>query len=332
MYSLLLFITYGGLWLIAPFCKKIRSWLNMRNGDIKRLEQSLTKETAPLVWLHCASLGEFEQGRPILEAFIQRHPEYKTLITLYSTSGYEQAKKYGGTDYLALLPLDTCINARKFVKTVNPKMVLWIRYEFWRNHLKEIKKSGCPCYLISATFRKHQIFFYPWGGFFRRILRCFKHIFVQNEASRKFLADIGIDATVTGDTRFDRVIEIAAKSKDYPVVERFVKGAQTLIAGSSWPSDERVLAEVMKEFPDIKLIIVPHEIDEGHVSEIEQRFAYRKIIRYTEAEGRDMLPYDLMIVNTIGMLSSIYRYAQVAYIGCGFEYTISPKRRFTAFR
>ncbi|MDR2563751.1 MAG: 3-deoxy-D-manno-octulosonic acid transferase [Prevotellaceae bacterium] len=319
MYSILLFITYGLLWLASPFSKKIRAWLTMRNGTIKTLAASLSKENQPIVWLHCASLGEFEQGRPILEAFLQRHPQYKALITLYSTSGYEQVKKYHSAHYLALLPLDTCFNARRFVKTVKPQMTLWIRYEFWSNHLKELKRNDYPCYLISATFRKRQIFFYPWGWFFRAILRCFNHIFVQNEASQELLAKINIASTVTGDTRFDRVIEIAARSKDYPTVAQFAEGGKTLIAGSSWPSDERVLAEVMREFPDVKLIMVPHEIDEAHIAEIEQRFTYRRTIRYTEAEGKDMKQYDLMIINTIGMLSSIYRYAQVAYIGCGFD-------------
>ena len=319
MYSILLIITYAALWLVAPFSRKLRRWLLMRNGITKALARSLEAENAPIVWLHCASLGEFEQGRPILEAFIQRHPEYKSLVTLYSISGYEQVSEYRGADYVGLLPLDTSINARKFVKAVKPQMTLWIRYEFWSNHLREIKRRGCPCYLISATFRKRQIFFYPWGGFFRKILRSFSHIFVQNEASRELLATICVDSTVTGDTRFDRVIEIADKSKDFPIVADFARDAKTLIAGSSWPSDERVLAEVMKEFPDVKLIMVPHEIGEGHVAEIEQRFPYRRIIRYTDARDKDMHDYDLMIVNTIGMLSSIYRYAQVAYIGCGFD-------------
>jgi 3-deoxy-D-manno-octulosonic-acid transferase len=320
MYSILLFLTYGGLWLVAPFSKKLRSWLKMRKGDIKRLRQELQNETAPIVWLHCASLGEFEQGRPILEAFVNRHPEYKTLITLFSTSGYEQVKKYKGTDYMGFLPLDTCINARKFIKAVNPKTALWIRYEFWRNHLREMKKKNIPCYLVSATFRKRQIFFMPWGGYFRNILRCFRYIFVQNEGSRKLLENIKMsNVMVTGDTRFDRVLEIAARKANYPIVEQFIQSSKVLIDGSSWPSDERALAETMPHLPDIKLIIVPHEIGEGHLSEIEQRFSFRKTIRYTRAEGEDMSKYDLLIVDTIGMLAAIYRYAQVAYIGCGFD-------------
>ena len=319
MYSTLLVITYGLIWAISPLSKKLREWLMWRRGMIKTLAMVLRNETAPIVWMHCASLGEFEQGRPVLEDFIKKYPQYKTLITLYSTSGFEQIKKYNLANYYSLLPIDTAYNARRFVKAVKPKMALWIRYEFWRNHLRAVEHSGCPCYLISATFRKRQAFFYPWGGFFRSILRSFTHIFVQNQASKDLLATIGIESTVTGDTRFDRVIAIANNKKEYPTVANFAQGGKTLIAGSSWPSDERVLAEVMKSHPEVKLIMVPHEIDEAHLNEIEQRFPYRRSIRYTQATDRDLSQYDMMIVDTIGILASIYRYAQVAYIGCGFD-------------
>jgi 3-deoxy-D-manno-octulosonic-acid transferase len=269
--------------------------------------------------MHCASLGEFEQGKPLLEAFLKQHPEYKSMVTFFSPSGFVPSQKYKA-DIIAYIPWDTYCNAKKFIAAANPSIVFWIKYDYWNNHLAQIKKRNIPCYLISATFRPDQYFFRPVLEWFSP-LQYFTHLFVQTGQSKQLLADVGItNVTVTGDTRFDRVCKIASKDVNFPVVERFTQSSQkVLIAGSSWYKDEVIIAEALKQIPDIKLILVPHEINPERIALSEQTFSFCKTLRYTQAGQSNPEDANVLIIDTIGILSAIYRYAGAAYIGCGFD-------------
>lgn len=319
-YDVAICLFYLGMSIAALFNRRARLWMVGRRGLFAKLENQMANEQAPVLWMHCASLGEFEQGRPLLEAFRQAQPAYKVLVTFFSPSGYEVQKNYQGADYICFLPLDTSWQARRFVRLVRPQVVVWVKYEFWYNHLLALKRAGICTYLTSATFRPKQWFFKSYGQFPRSVLRSFTHLFVQNDESAQLLSTIGVhNVTVNGDTRFDRVRAIAQQDKHFPLVEQFCDNRPCLIAGSSWPKDERVLAIVMQQFPTVKLVVVPHEIDESHLKDLEAKFVDRKSIRYTQAEGQDLRTFDLLIVDTMGMLAALYRYAQVAYIGCGFD-------------
>jgi 3-deoxy-D-manno-octulosonic-acid transferase len=269
--------------------------------------------------MHCASLGEFEQGKPLLEAFLKQNPEYKSMVTFFSPSGLIPSREYNA-DIIAYIPWDSCHNAKKFLDEVNPSIVFWVKYDYWKNHLIQIKKRNIPCYLISATFRPRQYFFNPALKWLSP-LRYFTHLFVQTEQSKQLLANVGIhNVTVSGDTRFDRVCEIASKSIVFPVIERFIHSSQkVLIAGSSWPKDEMIIADAIKQIPDLKLILVPHEINPERIDLSKEIFSFCKTLRYTHAASENLEEANVLIVDTIGILSSIYRYAQVAYIGCGFD-------------
>jgi 3-deoxy-D-manno-octulosonic-acid transferase len=303
-----------------PFNRKIRTLIKGQYGNIKNIKRKRKNITAPLVWMHCASLGEFEQGKPLLETFLKQNPEYKSLVTFFSPSGFIPSQEYKTADIIAYIPLDTCCNATRFLNIVNPSIVFWIKYDYWKNHLRQIKKRNIPCYLISATFRPKQYFFKP-------LLKClnplqyFTHLFVQTEQSKQLLSTIGINnVTITGDTRFDRVCKIAARQVNFPVMERFAHSSpKVLIAGSSWHKDEIIIAEAIKRIPDIKLILVPHEINPERIELSEQTFSFCKTLRYTQAESENPEDARVLIVDTIGILSTIYRYADAAYIGCGFD-------------
>jgi 3-deoxy-D-manno-octulosonic-acid transferase len=281
---------------------------------------------AKYVWFHAASLGEFEQGRPLMEQLRKDHPEYKILLTFFSPSGYEVRKNYEGADIITYLPLDTITNARRFLRTVRPVMAFFIKYEFWYNYLHILKHRGVPVYSVSSIFRPEQVFFKWYGRQYGRVLNCFTHFFVQNEISKELLAKIGItDTTVVGDTRFDRVLQIKEAAKQLPIVESFVKDApQVFVAGSSWPPDEEIFIKYFNEHKNWKLIIAPHVIGEDHLKQIEKLLEGRKVIRYTEAEkmvnGQLSMvnDYEVLIINCFGLLSSIYHYGNVAYVGGGF--------------
>jgi 3-deoxy-D-manno-octulosonic-acid transferase len=290
-----------------------------QRGNIDRIKTK-RNSAEPLVWMHCASLGEFEQGKPLLEAFLKQHPEYKSLVTFFSPSGFIPSREYKGADIIAYIPWDTVRNAKKFLNTVNPSIIFWIKYDYWQNHLIQIKKRAIPCYLISATFRPNQYFFQPVLKWFSP-LPCFTHLFVQSEQSKRLLSRAGIyNVTVTGDTRFDRVCKVAARNVNFPVVERFAhSSSKILIAGSSWPKDETIIAEALRKIPNIKLILVPHEINPERIELSEQTFSFCKTLRYTQSEKSSPEEANVLIVDIIGILSTIYRYAGAAYIGCGFD-------------
>jgi 3-deoxy-D-manno-octulosonic-acid transferase len=306
-------------WLAYPFNCKIRNWLKGQQGNIIKIKNKRNDDTTPLVWMHCASLGEFEQGKPLLEAFLKQHPEYKSMVTFFSPSGFVPSQNYK-TDIIAYIPWDSPHNAKRFLDVTKPSVVFWIKYDYWNNHLAQIKKRNIPCYLISATFRPEQYFFKPVMRYLSP-LRYFTRLFVQTEQSKQLLATVGINnVTVTGDTRFDRVCKIASKNISFPVVERFTGSSQkVLIAGSSWPKDEIIIAEAIKQIPDLKLILVPHEINPERIAYSEQVFSFCKTLRYTQAESGNIEEANVLIVDMIGILSVIYRYADAAYIGCGFD-------------
>lgn len=278
---------------------------------------------ANYIWFHAASLGEFEQGRPLMEKIKAEHPEYKILLTFFSPSGYEVRKNYNGADVICYLPFDTPYRVKKFLNLARPCIAIFIKYEFWGNYLKELKRRGVPVYIISAIFRPDQLFFQWYGRPYRKMLHHFTHLFVQDERSEKLLEDFGIrNVSVTGDTRFDRVLDIHKQAREIGMVEKFVsstKGKQsfTLVAGSSWPQDEEILIPYFHAHPEMKLIIAPHEIHREHLVSIESMLK-RPSVRLSEAHEEDLSTKDCLIIDSFGLLSSIYRYGQIAYIGGGF--------------
>lgn len=306
----------AGIRCAAPFNSKARLWKDGRRRLFDKLKALGSHRVA---WFHAASLGEFEQGRPVIEAFRKARPEYKILVTFFSPSGYEIRKNYSGADCICYLPTDTPKNVRRFMQIVHPEIAVFIKYEFWYNYLTAMQKAGTRLYLISAIFRKEQIFFKPYGGLFRRALEAFTHLFVQDENSKQLLHEIGIDAvSIAGDTRFDRVFTIASKAKNLPEIERFAQNMPVFIAGSTWPPDEELLLALIERYPSVKFIIAPHEI---HASRIEKlRTAiHRPSLRYTELTPEsDLAHAEVLFIDTIGLLSSVYRYGTWGYIGGGF--------------
>lgn len=314
----------AGVAVASLFDEKVKKMWRGEREAIKTIRQKMDPD-ARYIWVHAASLGEFEQGRPIIERIRREHPEYKVLLTFFSPSGYEVRKNYDGADIICYLPLDTRRNARRFLRTIRPVCAIFVKYEFWYNYLHILKYRGVPVYSVSSIFRPDQIFFRWYGKGYGRVLKCFTHFFVQNELSRSLLGSIGItDVTVTGDTRFDRVLSIAEQAKQLDIVENFVKGKKVFIAGSSWGPDEEIFIPYFKDKPDWTLVIAPHVIGEDHLKQIETLLEAngRKAIRYTEVE-KNSLPLGegrggALIINCFGLLSSIYRYADVTYVGGGF--------------
>lgn len=324
MYSLAIHFYAFIIALISPFHKKARI---MRLGQWKT--NSILREkidrNAKYIWFHASSLGEFEQGRPMMEKIKAEHPEYKILLTFFSPSGYEVRKNYNGVDVICYLPFDTPYRVKKFLNLANPSIAVFIKYEFWGNYLQELKHRNIPVYIISSIFRRDQLFFQWFGYPYRKMLYCFTHLFVQDDRSAALLKEFGItNVTVTGDTRFDRVLDVRNQARELSPVEHFVcEGGKekrlTLVAGSSWPQDEEILIPYFNEHPEMKLIIAPHEIHREHLMYIESLLK-RPSVRLSDvfhdqslAEGKDCL-----IVDSFGLLSSIYRYGPIAYIGGGF--------------
>jgi 3-deoxy-D-manno-octulosonic-acid transferase len=318
-------LLYGlAIRLAALFNKKASLWVEGRRNLFPELTSamnapSLQRNQHKLVWFHCASLGEFEQGRPLMESFRVNHPEYIILLTFFSPSGFELRKNYTGADLIFYLPLDTPGNATLFLDTVKPDIVFFVKYEFWFNYLRLLQKASIPHYLVSAIFRADQHFFTWYGDWPRKILRGFTHIFVQNQYSRELLEFVDIPhVTVSGDTRFDRVVEIAAVHKDFPIVQNFTADQVTLVAGSTWLPDEDLLEKyIMTNNTGCKLIIAPHEIKATDIISLSKRFGNSAIL-YSQADPASISQYRILIIDSIGMLSQLYRYGQIAYIGGGF--------------
>ena len=318
LYNLAIVIYDFIVHLAAPFSRKPRKMMKGHWVVYELLRQQVEKGEQ-YIWFHAASLGEFEQGRPLIEMIRAKYPNYKILLTFFSPSGYEVRKHYRGADIVCYLPFDKPRNVKKFLDIANPCMAFFIKYEFWKNYLDELHKRRIPVYSVSSIFRREQIFFKWYGGTYRNVLKDFDHLFVQNEASKRYLSKIGISrVTVVGDTRFDRVLQIREEAKELPLVEKF-KGTNsfTFVAGSSWGPDEDLFLEYFNNHPEMKLIIAPHVIDENHLVEIIGKLK-RPYVRYTRADDRNVLKADCLIIDCFGLLSSIYRYGEIAYIGGGF--------------
>lgn len=313
---------YGlGIHLMALFgSKKAQLWVNGRKDIFDKIQTAFVDNQSPVIWLHCASLGEFEQGRPVIEKFKKEKPKYKVLLTFFSPSGYEIQKSYAQADWVFYLPLDSPNNAQKFLQITQPSIAIFVKYEFWYFYLSQLQKLKIPTYLISAIFRPKQVFFKWYAGIFRKMIFCFNHIFVQEEGSLKLLKSIRFESvTITGDTRLDRVLAIKSQSKKFPFVQLFCAQEQVVVCGSTWGEDEQVLADFLKQNSSHKLIIAPHQIDEKHLLEIEKKFAFTVVLRYSKSnENSDLATTKVLIIDNIGMLSSLYAYGQIAYIGGGF--------------
>ncbi len=319
MYQLFIYLYEFGVFVASLFDEKVRKMWRGEREAFAVLEEKVDPK-ARYIWFHAASLGEFEQGRPLMERLRREHPEFHILLTFFSPSGYEVRKNYAGADIICYLPLDTIGNARRFLRIVRPEMAFFIKYEFWYNYLHILHHRGVPTYSVSSIFRPGQIFFKWYGDGYKRVLRCISHFFVQNEESKQLLEHIGITGvTVVGDTRFDRVLQIAAASKRLPLVEAFVgkDAPQVFVAGSSWPPDEEIFIQYFNRHPTAKLIIAPHVIGEDHLSQILSQLD-GKAVRYTQATEDAVADARVLIIDCFGLLSSIYHYGTVSYVGGGF--------------
>lgn len=316
LYNTALFAYRTAARLMAPFSPKAQKFVAGRVGLLEKLETTFRKEERPVVWMHCASLGEFEQGRPVLEALRAAHPEYAFLLTFFSPSGYEVRKDYAGADYVFYLPHDTPGNARRFVAAVNPTLALMVKYDLWLHYLEALKSANVPVVLFAARFTQKKGYFRWYGGTQRRMLRLLYHLFVQDEASRKLLLQNGFsNVSVAGDTRFDRVAEAAETAVEIPEIRRFSGGAPLLMAGSTWPDDEALLARLFPEIPqNWKLVVVPHEVGESHLQKIESLFS-GKITRWSAGANPAAR---VLLVDTVGLLLQLYKSAALAYVGGGF--------------
>lgn len=318
LYHIAIHLYYLIILLAYPFNQKARFWITGRLGWRSRL-QEWRKPGRPVIWIHAASLGEFEQGRPLIDEIKSIHPGYQVLLTFYSPSGFEIRKNYPGVDYVMYLPLDTRYNARRFVNLVKPAAVVFIKYEFWHFYLRQLCTGHHPVYLISAIFRPGQVFFRWYGGWFRRNLACIDFFFVQDEPSVRLLNQAGIsNCVVSGDTRFDRVVALTAAAKGVDIARTFSEGHYCIVAGSTWPEDEDILTRYINEAgEDTRFIIAPHEITEAHLSRLTSRIASGYVL-YSRASAETMQQYRVLIIDNVGMLSSLYRYGRIAYIGGGF--------------
>ena len=317
IYNLAMYILELGVKLAALFSDKPTKMVKGYREVFDLLQRKIDRNDQ-YIWFHAASLGEFEQGRPLIECIRKEYPQYKILQTFFSPSGYEVRKNYDGADIVCYLPIDTPSNVKKFVDLVDPCMVFFVKYEFWQNYLNTLNKKGVPVYSVSSIFRPNQIFFRWYGKGYQQVLKTFAHLFVQNEESKQLLAGIGVNnTTVVGDTRFDRVLDICAAAKQLPLVQKFKGDALTFVAGSSWGPDEDIFIKYFNAHPEMKLIIAPHVVNDSHLKEIESKLQ-RSCVRYTKATEENVLQADCLIIDCYGLLSSIYRYGEISYIGGGF--------------
>lgn len=297
---------------------KARKMLQGQEHAIDYLKSNLDADGG-YIWIHTASLGEFEQGRPLIEKIKGANADTKILLTFFSPSGYEVRKGYDKVDAVCYLPMDTPMRVKVFLEVVKPRMAIFVKYEFWGNYLSELHRRKVPTYIISTIFRPNQIFFKPWGAMFRKMLACFTHLYVQNDESRQLLHGIGVDnVTVSGDTRLDRVLQVKAQAKEFPAIAAMTAGDMpTLVMGSSWEPDEDIIVPYFNSHPEMKLIIAPHEFDENRLAALMARVK-RPVARYTQLDGVDPASLHCLIIDCFGLLSSLYRYGTIAYVGGGF--------------
>ncbi|MEO6188536.1 MAG: glycosyltransferase N-terminal domain-containing protein [Ginsengibacter sp.] len=332
LYHLFLDVYSGGIRLASLWNKKARSWVSGRTNYFDNLKSSYSAKPGKRIWMHCASLGEFEQGRPVLTKIKDFYPEATVIITFFSPSGYDIVKDNPEFDHVYYLPIDSPGNARKLVDILNPDLVLWIKYEYWHYYLRELKNRKIPVLLISGVFLKNQPFFKWYGKFWRKMLEGFSHFFVQNEASKQQLLQLvpGEKITVAGDTRCDRVINISRNFVDVPGIPEFCGSSTVVVAGSTWEDDEAEWIHFVKQHPDIKFIVAPHEVNAENIAEVNKGFAgsitYSELMRNASSKPPVSIPTatsntsHCLIIDSIGMLSRLYKYAMITYVGGGFGY------------
>lgn len=308
--------------MVSPFNSKARLWINGRINIFEKLEKTISP-IEPLIWFHCASLGEFEQGRPIIEGLKKSNPEFKILVTFFSPSGYEIRKNYEMADYIFYLPKDSPTHVKQFLNIVKPRLAVFIKYEFWFNYLNEMNKREIPIIIASAIFRPDQHFFKVYGYWFRKQLSQISFFFVQNKKSLELLESIGIKNIVRcGDTRIDRVWDISKNVDSFPLVEKFKGNSRLMIFGSTWPPDEELVFELLKtDHYNLKIIVVPHNVDKSHVDSIMKNI-HKKVLKYSEANDNNIEDAEVLIVDSIGILNRLYQYADLTYIGGGFGVSI----------
>lgn len=331
IYNIVIYFVLWGIAIASLFNEKVRKMWHGEREAFKILKQKVDPN-AKYIWFHAASLGEFEQGRPLMERIRKDYPQYKILLTFYSPSGYEVRKNYEGADIICYMPVDTRLNAIRFLRLVRPVMAFFIKYEFWSNFLHILKHRNIPTYSVSSIFREDQVFFKWYGRSYAGVLKCFTRFFVQNEESKRLLEGIGITAVdVVGDTRFDRVLQIKEAAKQLPICEAFRTGVassqsadvphhdfKVFVAGSSWPPDENIFIPFFNEHKDWRLLIAPHVIAEEHLKLIFSLIKGKKVVRYTQTTPEEAAEADVLIIDCFGLLSSMYNYGDVAYIGGGF--------------
>lgn len=331
IYNIVIYFVLCGIAIASLFNEKVRKMWHGEREAFKILKQKVDPN-AKYIWFHAASLGEFEQGRPLMERIRKDYPQYKILLTFYSPSGYEVRKNYEGADIICYMPVDTRLNAIRFLRLVRPVMAFFIKYEFWSNFLHILKHRNIPTYSVSSIFREDQVFFKWYGRNYAGVLKCFTRFFVQNEESKRLLEGIGITAVdVVGDTRFDRVLQIKEAAKQLPICEAFRTGVassqsadvphhdfKVFVAGSSWPPDENIFIPFFNEHKDWRLLIAPHVIAEEHLKLILSLIKGKKVVRYTQTTPEEAAEADVLIIDCFGLLSSMYNYGDVAYIGGGF--------------
>jgi 3-deoxy-D-manno-octulosonic-acid transferase len=323
IYTAFVYLYQFAIHFASLFNAKAKLWVDGRKDVFQTIESDLKKtHHKKVIWVHCASLGEFEQGRPVMEKIKLKEPSAITVLTFFSPSGFEIRKNYTGADLIYYLPSDTFKNAHQFISLIKPSAAIFVKYEFWYNYLYVLKQRNIPTYLISGIFRENHYFFKWYGRWFRKQLSCFTHFYLQNESSEKLLNSIGYtNTTIAGDTRFDRVFEISKNVKTIPLIEKFKQGKNILIAGSTWPEDEQLLSTFNFLTFNFGLIIAPHEINEAHIKSIEDLFSKDPnhiCLRYSQANEQNIGNVTILIIDNIGMLSSLYQYGTIAYIGGGF--------------
>ena len=318
LYTIVLYIASLLLHIIAFFSPKIKLFVDGRKNVFETLKSKISSDDK-CIWFHAASLGEYEQGLPVIEEIKKRFPNHKIVLTFFSPSGYEVRKNTQAADVVVYLPLDTLSNAKQFIEIVNPKMAFFIKYEYWPNYLNELKKRTIPTYLISGIFRKNQLFFKWYGGFYRKALDAFHHFFVQNSTSKELLLELKkSNVTVSGDTRFDRVASILEKDNSLDFIEKFKNNTLTVVVGSSWPKDEELLVKFINSTNhNVKFIIAPHNIKTEQISNLKSQIS-KKTILFSEKVGGNLAEAQVFIIDTIGILTKIYSYADIAYVGGGF--------------
>ncbi|HVA97768.1 MAG TPA: glycosyltransferase N-terminal domain-containing protein [Bacteroidia bacterium] len=318
LYNSFIFFYHLFIRLAAVFNPKAKLWVDGRKNIFAEIEKKVNG-IPKIIWIHCASLGEFEQGRPLIEEIKKKFSDYKILLTFFSPSGYEIRKNYSGADFIFYLPMDSSANAKKFISIVKPSLALFVKYEFWFNYLNTLKKNKIPTYLVSGIFRENHYFFKWYSTWFRKQLSVFTFFFLQDETSEKLLNSVGYTNTkITGDTRFDRVLAISKNSKPIDLITLFKGNKKIILAGSTWEMDEQLISLINFSQANYKLIIAPHEVNENHIELIRQRFSKNNLLCFSQANIDNIKTVDLLIIDNIGMLSSLYQYADIAYIGGGF--------------